>query len=406
MRRFLSIASLCTLAILLSFAPSGQGQGRDSHRSDEISPPREIIFLYLHYDRGDITLQEAELRRGYLPGYKLQPSTGYRAELIDNEDQRLFAVTFEPPLLIMSPPPLPGDRGEEAFLTLQETDFALILPYSRLASRVDIVDPRGITHLSIGVHEMKDRTERWPPIAPRPVKAGLVPGAFKILFIGDDYTTADLPLFQSDVLAHSALLLSVEPFATYAAEMETLRLDNTQDLGCYHHPVMTRLILCDHTKVLAVASASPYDEIIVLVNDDEYGGSGLITIGGGGSTTYAVAYHDVNAWGRQVTVHEFGHSFGGLMDEYESGIPTGPSIAPNCSDDPTSWSDITPEFYLGCSYGNLYRSTYSDCLMRTLVPDTGFHYCLVCQRKRLEPLLDALLGLDHRVFLPLIMNNY
>jgi hypothetical protein len=52
----------------------------------------------------------------------------------------------------------------------------------------------------------------------------------------------------------------------------------------------------------------PYEHIIILANTDEYGGGGIYN-----SYTLTTARH---AYFRPVVVHEFGHSFGGLTDEY------------------------------------------------------------------------------------------
>ncbi|MDE5838826.1 MAG: M64 family metallopeptidase, partial [Paramuribaculum sp.] len=52
----------------------------------------------------------------------------------------------------------------------------------------------------------------------------------------------------------------------------------------------------------------PYEHIIILANTDEYGGGGIYN-----SYTLTAARHPMF---RPVVVHEFGHSFGGLADEY------------------------------------------------------------------------------------------
>lgn len=61
-------------------------------------------------------------------------------------------------------------------------------------------------------------------------------------------------------------------------------------------------------KVHDALSGIPYEHIMILVNTDEYGGGGIYN-----------AYHIAasrNKFTLPVTVHEFGHSFGGLADEY------------------------------------------------------------------------------------------
>lgn len=52
----------------------------------------------------------------------------------------------------------------------------------------------------------------------------------------------------------------------------------------------------------------PYEDILILVNTTEYGGGGIFN-----SYQIAAANHELTL---PVSVHEFGHSFGGLADEY------------------------------------------------------------------------------------------
>lgn len=68
--------------------------------------------------------------------------------------------------------------------------------------------------------------------------------------------------------------------------LTTLRLKNMHDLLC----------------------GIPYEHIIILANTDTYGGGGIYN-----SYTLTTAHHPAF---RPVVVHEFGHSFAGLADEY------------------------------------------------------------------------------------------
>lgn len=57
----------------------------------------------------------------------------------------------------------------------------------------------------------------------------------------------------------------------------------------------------------------PYENILILVNSPEYGGGGIFN-----SYQIATAFHELTL---PVFVHEFGHSFAGLADEYFYGEP-------------------------------------------------------------------------------------
>lgn len=68
------------------------------------------------------------------------------------------------------------------------------------------------------------------------------------------------------------------------------------------------LMMKDYSKVREVAGLLPYDQIYILVNSEKYGGGGIFNYG-----SVATA-KSRNA--KEVVIHEFGHAFGGLGDEY------------------------------------------------------------------------------------------
>ena len=70
-----------------------------------------------------------------------------------------------------------------------------------------------------------------------------------------------------------------------------------------------RYLTTSRVKAIHDALAGiPYEHIIILANTEEYGGGGIYN-----SYTLTTAHHLMF---RPVVVHEFGHSFGGLADEY------------------------------------------------------------------------------------------
>ncbi len=64
----------------------------------------------------------------------------------------------------------------------------------------------------------------------------------------------------------------------------------------------------DYFKVRDLAASVPYDAICILVNSSKYGGGGIYNY-------YAIVAAK-NKKAKQIFIHEFGHSFGGLADEY------------------------------------------------------------------------------------------
>ncbi|MCP4684782.1 MAG: hypothetical protein GY867_04965, partial [bacterium] len=159
-----------------------------------------------------------------------------------------------------------------------------------------------------------------------------------------------------------------------------------------------------HSKAYAladlVARAGVWDVILVLVNSTKYGGTG------GG-----IATSSVNSAAPEVVLHELGHSFAELADEYEteySGYPAG-DHEPNVDYDSAgaglkwlAWVEPgtplpTPETspYLNMTVGSfegaryltegIYRPVY-NCKMRSLGPD----FCPVCKEAHIRELMNLI----------------
>jgi len=139
-----------------------------------------------------------------------------------------------------------------------------------------------------------------------------------------------------------------------------------------------------------VLAGTPYEHIIVLVNTDHYGGGGIYN-------SYNLTYtHGPNF--RPVVVHEFGHSFGGLGDEYPYGDDDPMYFAdtepwePNLTtkhDFTGKWENLIREGKAGFIEGGGYLSKgvwrgYENCRMRT---NEEPEFCMVCQQW-LERLID------------------
>jgi hypothetical protein len=74
------------------------------------------------------------------------------------------------------------------------------------------------------------------------------------------------------------------------------------------------VLTTDNKAVRDIAAAAPYDFICILLNDTRYGGGGIYNLY---ATTYAKEEVQGQEWQMDyVYVHEFGHSFTGLGDEY------------------------------------------------------------------------------------------
>ena len=126
----------------------------------------------------------------------------------------------------------------------------------------------------------------------------------------------------------------------------------------------------------------PYEHIIILANTDTYGGGGIFN-----SYTLTTAHHSAF---RPVVVHEFGHSFGGLADEYAyddqyeeqyfPGIEPWEQNITTLADFGSKWESMMGQEGVGLIEGAGYQSkgvwrAAEDCRMRTNAhPD----FCPVC----------------------------
>ena len=154
----------------------------------------------------------------------------------------------------------------------------------------------------------------------------------------------------------------------------------------------------DNRDIRDLAGQVPYDQIYILVNTEKYGGGGIYN--------FYCSSASSNSFSSDVIIHEFGHGFAGLADEYyndETGYdhmynlavePWEPNIT-SLVDFSNKWGDMlnkktpvpTPrekkyETVIGVFEGGGYEpkgmySPHMDCLMKTF---KGHEFCPVCQR--------------------------
>jgi hypothetical protein len=155
-----------------------------------------------------------------------------------------------------------------------------------------------------------------------------------ILILGDGYTKAELNKFRMDAKHFSEQLFSYQPFKKHKNDfnvraMEVISDDSGIDMpdqNVWKHTALgtmyntfgsARYVLTEENRVLRdIAGSTPYDFITILVNDKRYGGGGIFNL----YTTCFTQPAKVGQEGEMdyVYVHEFGHCFGGLGDEYYS----------------------------------------------------------------------------------------
>ncbi|MGD0470027.1 MAG: IgA Peptidase M64 [Terriglobales bacterium] len=147
-----------------------------------------------------------------------------------------------------------------------------------------------------------------------------------LLVLGDGYTAAERGKFERDARRFMEALFSTSPFREHQKDFNVWGLCPAAEesgvsrpsSGIYRRsPVgasydtfgTERYVLTTENRALRdVASFAPYEFIEILVNGQTYGGGGIFN-------QYATVAID-NLWAGYVGVHEFGHQFAGLADEY------------------------------------------------------------------------------------------
>lgn len=244
-----------------------------------------------------------------------------------------------------------------------------------------------------------------------------------IAYVAEGYTEAEMPTFLNDCRTAMEALFAHEPFKTLRNRFNVVAVkapsaeSGTSNPGkgiwkntalhsnfntFYSDRYLTTLHLKDLHNWLA---GTPYEHIIVLVNTDNYGGGGILN-----SYNLSMTHHRAF---KPVVVHEFGHSFAGLADEYAydyEAIPMFPhDIEPweknitTMVDFKSKWSDMVKKGTkipteqpadldkpnakkekwqigayepAGYSMHGVYRA-YPDCRMRT---NNNPEFCPVCQK--------------------------
>ncbi len=144
--------------------------------------------------------------------------------------------------------------------------------------------------------------------------------------LGDGYSAAKMEKFLADTLRLVDALFAIEPFASHredfnvwAVETPAARDGVTRPrIGAFRDtPLGTRYNTFDTERYVMTlddrawrdaAAAAPYDFVLILVNEQQYGGGGVFNL-------YSTAAVD-SAYAPYLVVHEFGHHFAGLADEY------------------------------------------------------------------------------------------
>ncbi len=147
-----------------------------------------------------------------------------------------------------------------------------------------------------------------------------------ILFVPDGYTKSESRKLENDFNRFSKYILEFSPFSQYKTKINiwgiklfseesgtdipgaNIYKNTAIESSFYTFDSERYLTVTDIHNLSQKTSNVPYDYIIVLVNSEKYGGGGIYNF-------WAVTSVD-NPKSELVMMHEFGHSFAGLADEY------------------------------------------------------------------------------------------
>jgi len=181
-----------------------------------------------------------------------------------------------------------------------------------------------------------------------------------LLIMGDGYSINEKAKFKTDVKRMSDALFASEPFKSRQSDFNVWAiLPNSQvsgvsrpSTGVYKDtPLQLRydifgseryMLTLDNKSFRQIASNAPYEFVEILANTKTYGGGGIYGLYG---TTMAD-----NDWSEYVFIHEFGHHFAGLADEYYTSPvaytaspkmdePYEPNVTANTDRNTLKWKD-------------------------------------------------------------------
>ena len=223
---------------------------------------------------------------------------------------------------------------EEASQTTKSFEATFLVPFPKqeVFAEITLLDNKGEKQTSLRHRIEPDdkliRNMNGRETAPHEylLKSGSAEGCIDIAIVAEGYAAKDMEIFMRDARTACDEIFRYEPFASHkekfnvvAVKIESKQSDVSvpqdgiwrqtalnSNFHTFYSPryLTTNSVHLIHDSLVGI----DYEHLIILANTDTYGGGGIYN-----SYTLTTAH---NPQFKPVVVHEFGHSFGALADEY------------------------------------------------------------------------------------------
>lgn len=223
---------------------------------------------------------------------------------------------------------------DEAKAVTKGFENSFLVPYPLRPAEIEItlLDPRrnirtSMKHI-VNPNDILIHQKGTDHITPHKylLQSGTAEKCIDVAILAEGYTLEEMDTFYKDAAIACESLFSHEPFQSMKKRFNIVAVASPSEdsgvsvprLGEWKRTAFNshfstfysdRYLTTSRVKSIHDALAGiPYEHVIILANTEEYGGGGIYN-----SYTLTTAHHPKF---RPVVVHEFGHSFGGLADEY------------------------------------------------------------------------------------------
>jgi hypothetical protein len=393
-----------------------------------------LVRATIRYGRDFAEIIRCVPIQGPLPQSELRVddrSDGAWVEVLDGDRQTVYRQVLPDPFAGQE---AFGDAGELTRQPAPASDkfISLELPWPGGGSELK-VHARKRRRQPLGMATGKSLVAQLP-LEPQPLKPVLGaagapkptirqiwgaanPKALTFAFFAEGFTEPELPLFHKVVDRCVSAFATTPPFDRHLANLrvaEVATISRTSGIrgtkpgdtvfkARFQEPPLDRVILVDQAIASRLLDTcfSRSAVCLVVANTSKYGGSG------GAATVFSCEPY----WAADIAIHELGHTFFGLADEYDAGgqastmEPIEPNVCRWAARDRLKWADLvalttplptqrrgapvpagTPVgAYEGAKFqpSSMYRAEF-DCKMRT----PGKPFCAACRRiieQRLKP---------------------